>query len=87
MVERFVSGATKVGSSIENEFCMLLMSHDDVGRGMAGSRKRKSPDVVGRKLGAVDHCVVVLVGNGETLSRVGSGVAQVNEGSKSKEDA
>jgi hypothetical protein len=64
VVECFVSRETKGGSSIEDEYCILLMSHDDVGSGVAGSRKRKSPDVVGRRLSAVDHCVVASVGNG-----------------------
>jgi hypothetical protein len=88
MVERFVSGETKGGSiSIEDEFCILPMSHDDVGRGVAASRKRKSPDIVGRRLGAIDACVVVLAGDGETITGVSSGVAQVNEGGKPKEVA
>jgi hypothetical protein len=87
VVERFVGRKAEGVSGVENEFCILLVSHDDVCSGFAGSRKGKSSDVVGRRLGAIDNGVMVGVGYVQTVSEISSSVAQVNEGGEFKEVA
>ncbi len=63
------------------------MADNDASRLGSMVGQGKSPNVGRRKLRAVDNCLLVLVGDGQAVTGIRSGVSQIDEGGKTEKVA